>query len=159
MSFTYPVGTRGARQPTNRMSLWMNDRTARRLRRTGGGKFMGMDALVLNTVGRKSGQRRASPLGWFPGEPDGWIVIAAAAGATHNPAWYFNAAAHPDGLTIDLAGQTIPVTARELHGTERAAAWTRITTAVPRFAADQKKTDRELPVILLERREASADAP
>jgi len=114
---------------------------------------MGMNARVLNTVGRKSGQKRASPLGWFPGEPTGWIVIAAAAGATHNPAWYFNVAAQPDELTIDLGGRTIPVTARELRGDEREVAWTRITTAVPRFASYQKKTDRELPVILLEPRE------
>ncbi|WP_456843751.1 nitroreductase/quinone reductase family protein [Cellulomonas sp. P5_C6] len=156
MSFSYPVGTRGARQPDNRFFRWMNDRTARRMKTSGGATFMGMDALVLNTVGRKSGKKRASPLGWFPGEPDGWIVVAAAAGATHNPAWYFNAAAQPDQLTIDLVGQTIPVTARELHGDEREAAWTRITTAVPRFASYQKKTDRELPVILLERRESPA---
>jgi deazaflavin-dependent oxidoreductase (nitroreductase family) len=152
MSFTYPVGTRGARQPNNRLFKWMNDRAASRLQRKGDAKFMGMDALVLHTVGRKSGQKRSSPLGWFPGEPTGWIIIAAAAGATHNPAWYFNVAAQPDQLTIDLAGETIPVTARELHGEEREAVWARITTAVPRFAGYQKKTDRELPVILLTRR-------
>lgn len=156
MSFSYPVGTRGARQPSNRFFRWMNDRAARRMKRSGGATFMGMDALVLNTVGRRSGKKRASPLGWFPGEPDGWIVIAAAAGATHNPAWYFNLAAEPDHVTIDLAGRTVPVTGRELHGDEREAAWTRITTAVPRFASYQKKTDRELPVILLERRESPA---
>ncbi|MEZ0448022.1 nitroreductase/quinone reductase family protein [Cellulomonas sp. ICMP 17802] len=153
MSFSYPVGTRGARQPRGPLFRWVNDRTANRVRRRRDGRFMGLDALVLNTVGRKSGQERATPLGWFPGEPDGWVVIAAAAGGARNPAWYLNAAAQPDRLTIDLAGQTIPVSARELHGDEREAAWARVTAAVPRFATYQRKTDRQLPVILLTPRE------
>ena len=66
MSFNTSNGTRGARQPRGgRMMLWFNQRAMNRIRRKGG-KFMGMDALVLTTVGRKSGTERSSPVAWFP---------------------------------------------------------------------------------------------
>jgi len=75
--------------------------------------------------------------------------VASAAGAASNPAWYLNLAAHPDRATVTIGGRTIPVSARELHGQERAAAWATVTTVSPGFAGYEKKTDRELPVIRL----------
>ena len=75
--------------------------------------------------------------------------MASAAGAAGNPAWYHNIAAHPDQVTIELTGRTIPVTAEQLHGAERDEAWRQITAAAHRFASYQRKTDRELPVIRL----------
>ncbi|GAA1708528.1 nitroreductase family deazaflavin-dependent oxidoreductase [Isoptericola hypogeus] len=151
MSFSHSQGTRGARQPGGRLTKWMNRRIARRIR-TREGKVMGMNALVLTTIGRKSGEERSTPVGWFPGDDDSWLVVASAAGAAKNPAWYLNLAAHPDRLTIELAGKKIPVTATELRGEERSSAWKSITTASPRFAQYEEKTDRELPVIRLSRR-------
>lgn len=148
MSFDTRPGTRGARQPSGRLILWFNKVMARRIRRKGG-KFMGADALVLTTVGRKSGLERSSPVGWFPGGGDSWLIVASAAGAPGNPAWYYNLAAHPDQVRIAVDGRTVPVTAAQLHGAERAAAWQQITAASPRFAEYQRKTDRELPVIRL----------
>jgi deazaflavin-dependent oxidoreductase (nitroreductase family) len=88
-------------------------------------------------------------VGWFPGKDGSWLIVAPAAGAARNPAWYHNIAAHPDQVKIELHGHTIPVTADQLHGTEREEAWRQITAAAPRFAAYQRKTDRELPVIRL----------
>ena len=55
-------------------------------------------------------------------------------------------------MKIELGGRTIPVTAAQLHGTERDEAWQQITATAPRFAAYQRKTDRELPIIRLEPR-------
>ena len=107
------------------------------------------DALVLVTVGRKSGEERKSPLGWFPGGDDSWLIVAAAAGAPKNPGWYYNLAANPDRVRIEIPGRTVAVTAEQLHGAERAAAWEQITTAAPQFAKYQEQTDRELPVIRL----------
>ncbi|WP_214105438.1 nitroreductase/quinone reductase family protein [Acrocarpospora catenulata] len=147
MSFDTRAGTRGSRQPAGWAFRWMNKMMARRIRR--GGTFMGFNALILTTVGRKSGAERTTPVGWFPG-PDGtYLIVASAAGAAANPAWYYNLAAHPDRVRIEVEGRTIAVTPDQLHGTERDQAWHRITTAAPRFAQYQQKTDRELPIIRL----------
>jgi len=154
MSFDTTAGTRGARQPSGFVARWMNKVMANRLRRKGVGKFMGMDALVLTTVGRKSGLERSNPVGWFPGPDDSRLIVASAAGATGNPAWYYNLAAHPDQVQIEVDGRKVPVTAEQLHGAEREAAWQQIVTAAPRFAKYQQKTDRELPVIRLTPRPA-----
>lgn len=153
MSFDTPNGTHGARQPkAGRLMNWFNGRAAKRIRRKGG-KFMGFDALVLTTVGARSGTERTNPVGWFPtDDDDSWLIVASAAGAAKNPAWYYNIAAHPDKVTIEMAGRRLPVTAEQLHGPERDEAWQRITTATPRFARYQAKTDRELPIIRLTRR-------
>ncbi len=152
MTFSHPRGTRGSRPPHGRVVRWVNRFAMGRIRRSGG-TFMGMNTLILTTVGRKSGQPRSTPVGWFAGpDDDRWIIVASAAGARSNPAWYLNLAAHPDRVTIELAGESIPVTARELHDTERDDTWATITAAAPRFAQYEQKTDRQLPVIELTRR-------
>jgi deazaflavin-dependent oxidoreductase (nitroreductase family) len=155
MTFTTRNGTRGARQPkAGRLLKWFNQRAANRIR-SKGGKFMGFNALVMTTIGAKSGAERVNPVGWFPsGDDNSWLIVASAAGAAKNPAWYYNLAAHPDKVTIEMAGRKIPVTAEQLHGPERDEAWQRLTTAAPRFTQYQQKTDRELPVIRLTRRTA-----
>ena len=155
MSFDTSAGTRGGRQPAGFAARWGNKVMAGRVRK-GGAKFLGFNALVLTTVGRKSGLQRNTPVGWFPGPDDSWLIVASAAGAKGNPAWYYNIAAHPDQVQIEVGGRTVPVTAEQLHGAERGQAWQQITTAVPRFTKYQVKTDRELPVIRLQRREPLA---
>lgn len=125
---------------------------ARRLSRKGGGKLMGHDSLVLTTVGRKTGLQRTTPVAWFAGPDGSWLVVASAAGAAGNPAWYHNIAAHPDKVQIDVDGRTVAVSAEQLHGTQRAAAWRQVIAAAPRFAQYQQKTDRELPIIRLAER-------
>ena len=89
MSFDTHAGTRGARQPAGLIVRWVNKLAAGRIRRKGG-KFMGFNALILTTVGRKSGVERTNPVGWFPGKGGSWLVVASAAGAAGNPAWYYN---------------------------------------------------------------------
>ncbi|MCP2266681.1 nitroreductase/quinone reductase family protein [Promicromonospora thailandica] len=145
MSFSHPTGTRGARPPgpmfrrVNRVLAWF----ARRSRRS----LLGTRVLVLTTVGRRTGEPRATPLAWFPG-PDGtWRVVASNWGAATNPAWYLNVAAHPDRLTVETGGRTVPVRARELHGAERAEAWRQITARAANFRRYEQGTDREIPVI------------
>ena len=149
MSFNTPNGTRGGRQPrTGWLLRLINKWVMNRARKSG--KVMGrMDALVLTTVGRKSGAERSTPVGYFPDKNGGWLIVASAAGAPKNPAWYYNIAAHPDKVKIETAGRTISVTAEQLHGPERDAAWQQIITDAPRFAQYEQKTDRQLPVIRL----------
>jgi deazaflavin-dependent oxidoreductase (nitroreductase family) len=153
VSFDTRAGTRGARQPAGFAARWGNKLMAGRVRK-GGAKFLGFNALVLTTVGRKSGAERAAPVGWFPGPDGSRLIVASAAGAQANPAWYYNIAAHPDQVQIEVDGRKIAVTAEQLHGTEREQAWQQIVTAAPRFAQYQQKTDRELPIIRLTPRPA-----
>ena len=148
MSFDTRPGTRGARQPGGRLMMWFNKLAARRIQRKGG-RMMGFEALVLTTIGRKSGAERTTPVGWFPGGGGSWLVVASAAGAPGNPAWYYNIAAHPDQVQIEMAGRKVAVTAEQLHGDDRTRAWEQIVAASPRFGQYQQKTDRELPVIRL----------
>jgi deazaflavin-dependent oxidoreductase (nitroreductase family) len=151
MGFDTPAGTRGARQPrAGALMRWVNNMAAGRIRRAG--KVMGLNALVLSTVGAKTGAQRSSPVGWFPGPDGSFLISASAAGAARNPAWYHNIAAHPDEVKIEVGGRTIPVTAEQLHGSERDEAWRQITAAAPRFAGYQQKTDRQIPVIRLTQR-------
>ena len=148
MPFTNPRGTRGVRQPPKALLRWGNRMMAKRAGRPGA-SFMGMDVLVLHTVGRRSGQPRAHPVARFPGPGGSWHVVASAGGAARNPDWYLNLAAHPDQASVEIGGRTIPVTAEELQGAERAEAWAAIVAAAPRFGDYETRTDREIPVIRL----------
>jgi deazaflavin-dependent oxidoreductase (nitroreductase family) len=148
MAFDTPAGTRGARQPQAGLMMRLaNKAAAGRVRRKG--QMMGFNALILTTIGARTGTERTNPVGWFPGPDGSRLIVASAGGAARNPAWYHNIAAHPGRVQIEVDGRTIPVTAEQLHGAERDQAWQQITTAVPRFAGYQRKTDRELPVIRL----------
>ncbi|MCO8270066.1 nitroreductase family deazaflavin-dependent oxidoreductase [Actinoplanes sp. TRM 88003] len=148
MAFETRRGTRGARQPGGRLMAWANRLIMRRIRR---GQGVGADTLVLTTIGRKSGAERQNPVNYFPGDrgADSWLIVASAAGAAGNPAWYYNLAAHPDQVRIEIGGRAIPVTAEQLTTPDREPAWRSIAAASARFAQYQTKTDRELPVIRL----------
>ncbi|HEY1691957.1 MAG TPA: nitroreductase/quinone reductase family protein [Polyangiaceae bacterium] len=153
MSFTTPDGTRGARQPSGRFLRWMNKWMNGRIRKTGKAAFMKFDALVLTTVGRKSGLERTTPVGFFPGKDGTWLIVASAAGAAKNPDWYHNLGAHPDKVQIETGGKKVAVVAEQLEGAEREEAWKQITAASAQFAKYQQQTDRVLPVIRLRPRE------
>src|SRR5260370_9434789 len=146
MGLEETAGTRGGRQPAGFAARVSKKVMAGRVSK-GGAKFLGFNALVLTTVGAKTGAERATPVGWFPGPDGSRLIVASAAGATGNPAWYYNLAAHPDQVQIEVEGQKVPLTAEQLHGAEREAAWQQIVTAAPPVAKYQQKTDRELPII------------
>jgi deazaflavin-dependent oxidoreductase (nitroreductase family) len=142
-------GTPGA------FSRWMqhrmNARTIRKIRR-GRGTFMGMDLLVLHTVGTRSGQPRETPVAWFPDVEDGedGRLIVASGGGTRNPDWFDNLMAHSDQASIELPGRdAVQVTPHRLDGAEREQAWQRVAAAQPRIAKYQSKSDRVYPVIRL----------
>lgn len=151
MSFDTPAGTRGARQPGTGgpIGRWLTKRIISQIRRKGKMPGLGFDALILTTVGRKTGLERTTPVGWFPGTDGTWLIVASAGGGPRNPAWYYNLAAHPDQVQIEIAGRKVAVIADQLHGPEREQAWRQITTVAPRFAKYQQKTDRNLPIIRL----------
>ena len=114
---------------------------------------MGMRVLVLNTIGKKTGAQRANPVGWFHGENGTWLIVASAGGGARNPAWFYNIAANPDKVSIDIDRANVPVVGDQLHGADRDRAWASITTSSPRFLQYESKTDRLIPIIRLTRRE------
>lgn len=150
--FDTPGGTSGIR-PAGPFGRWLG-KQGDKLGGTGIGrkvyrKLMGCDALVLTTIGRKSGTERTHRIAFFPGKDGSWLIVASAGGTASNPAWYHNMAAHPDKVQIEMDGRKVAVTAGQLHGADRAKAWQQITATSPQFARFQRKTDRELPVIRL----------
>lgn len=139
-------GTPGA------FSRWMQRKMNARMNgkiRRGRGEFMGMDTLILHTVGRRSGETRQTPVAWFADGEDARVVIGSG-GGSQNPDWVVNLTAHPDQASMELPGSdTVPVTPQVLDGADREQAWQRITAAQPRMAKYQGKSDRQYPIIRL----------
>lgn len=134
------------------LSRWfqrkMNARTTARIRRKGG-KVMGMDMLILHTLGRRSGQSRETPVTWFADGDDARLLVASGGGSLH-PDWYVNLMAHPDRAAIELHGsEPVRVTPHRLEGVDREQAWQRITAAQPRYAKYQSKADKQYPIVRL----------
>lgn len=130
------------------MQQTMNARMNRKVRR-GKGEFMGMDVLILHTVGRQTEQPRETPLAWFTDDEDSWLLVASGGGSQH-PDWHANLMAHPDRVSIELPGRdAMPVKPQRLDGADREQAWQRIAAAQPRIAKYESKSDREYPVIRL----------
>jgi deazaflavin-dependent oxidoreductase (nitroreductase family) len=121
-------GTRGRRQPGTGGSVgrWLTKRAINRIRRKGKMPGLGFNALVLTTIGRKSGLERQTPVGWFPGPDGSWLIVASAAGAARNPAWYYNLAAHPDQICFAAYQQATDceLDAAEPKCRKRAFNWT-----------------------------------
>jgi deazaflavin-dependent oxidoreductase (nitroreductase family) len=115
-----------------------------------GGMFEGVPMLLLHTKGAKSGAPRINPLAYRP-VGDVWAIFGSFGGAPVHPAWYFNLVAEPDA-EIEVGNETVPVRARVLAGAERDEVWSAQKRDRSTFADYEAKTDREIPVVLLERR-------
>ena len=133
MSFDTRAGTRGLAMEGSKLNWWMDRQMARRSVRKVFALF-GFDVAILTTIGHRSGARRMNQVCWFRDKDGSWLIVAAAGGTRVNPAWYYNIAAHPDQVQIEIDGRSIDVTAEQLHGDERAQAWQQITAAAHRFA-------------------------
>ncbi|MEO7062133.1 MAG: nitroreductase family deazaflavin-dependent oxidoreductase [Lapillicoccus sp.] len=117
---------------------------------TGAIALDGRPVIVLTMRGAKSGKVRKVPL--MRVEHEGrYAAIASQGGAPQNPLWYANLVADPD-IEIQDGTQTTPVRARELSGEERYEWWLRAIEAFPPYADYQVKTQRQIPVFLLEPR-------
>lgn len=132
-----------------RLFTTMHGKLIKATGKMGGGTDDG-SVLVLRHVGAKSGQVRETPLA-FLNRDEGYAVVASMAGAPNNPAWYHNLTANPETeVTVDR--QSVPVTARELGGTERDEVWQRFRALDERWDKYEAKTERVLPIIALDRR-------
>lgn len=115
---------------------------------TKGTTMRGMPVIVLTTRGAKSGRIRKSPL--MRVEHEGrYAVVASLGGAPKHPVWYHNVVADP---RVELQDGPVrkDMKAREVTGDEKALWWERAVAAYPDYADYQKKTDREIPVFVVE---------
>ena len=133
------------------MASFGNRFMVRRFRRGGARTQGGVDTLLLETVGAKSGDPRQAVLGYLAEGDDAWLVIAALAGAARNPAWLHNLAAEPEVVIQFADGRRIDVHADTLEGDDLAAAWERIANEAPEFVGYRTTTDREIQVVRLSR--------
>lgn len=107
----------------------------------------GFKVLLLTTTGRKSGKTYTTPLGQFDYD-GGYVIVASNAGQPTNPAWYYNLKSNPR-VTVQVLDQVIPATAEVLSGDARAQAWRQVIATAPSYADYEKRTSREIPLILL----------
>ena len=115
-----------------------------------GHDWQGTQTLLLTTKGRKSGEPRELPLIYAPWDDD-YLIVASKGGADAPPAWYLNLEADPD-VELQVWDDRFTATARVATPEEKAEMWPTMTTEWPAYDDYQKKTDREIPIIVLERR-------
>ncbi|WP_341927784.1 nitroreductase family deazaflavin-dependent oxidoreductase [Nocardioides psychrotolerans] len=114
-----------------------------------GNTILNRPIVVITSRGARSGKLRKNPV--MRVEHEGaYAAVASKGGAPEHPEWFHNFVAHPE---VDLQDGPEPHTyaARIVEGEERAAWWTRSVAAYPPYAEYQEKTDREIPVFVLER--------
>jgi deazaflavin-dependent oxidoreductase (nitroreductase family) len=127
--------------------VWRVHRAFMRL--TGGrfGKVGAMNALLLTTKGRKSGDRRDVALNYVR-DGDSYVVVASYVGEDRDPAWWLNLKSDPEA-EVNVAGKRMKVRARESEGAERERLWTAIVAKDPAYDEYQRRTKRRLAVVVL----------
>lgn len=112
--------------------------------------WRGTTILLLTTTGRVSGQEHTTPL-IHRTDGDRWVVVASKGGAPEHPGWFKNLQANPE-VTIEVPGEKAAVRARVAQGEERQRLWSLMTEVWPDYDKYQAKTDRQIPIVVLERR-------
>ena len=114
-----------------------------------GGAFEGAPMLLLTTTGAKSGVQRTTPV-VYTTDGDRYVIIASYAGGPHNPAWFHNLVANPE-VTVEVGTEQFPARAIVAAGADRDRLYDAQAAHMPAFKEYQDKTDRTIPVVLLER--------
>jgi len=119
--------------------------------RATGGKLFGRmgksPILLLNTVGRKSGKKRTTPL-LYAMDGEDFVIIASKGGAPAHPAWYLNLKANSEA-TVEVGDREVRVRAEEADPEEKARLWQKMVEMYPAYDGYQKKTEREIPLLVL----------
>lgn len=114
-----------------------------------GARLAGMDMLLLTVRGRKSGRPFTVPLACFA-DGDDRIVVASNNGQDRDPAWWRNLAANPDA-EVELGRERWKVRGRLADPQQRARLWPELVRQNPMYARYERRTAREIPVVVLER--------
>jgi deazaflavin-dependent oxidoreductase (nitroreductase family) len=143
--FEFPSAPPAARQQ-------MMDSMVEQFRRHGGARTQGgVPAVLLETVGARSGEARHAVVGLID-EPDGsWLTVASMGGARRHPQWLYNLARKPEATLEFGDGHRVSVRAETPDGKDLEAAWDRIARDAPEYVGYRSKTDREIPVVRLRR--------
>jgi deazaflavin-dependent oxidoreductase (nitroreductase family) len=108
----------------------------------------GVFTLLLTTKGRKSGELRRTALIYQP-DGDNYVVVASQGGRPQHPSWYFNLEADPE-VEVQVGPEVFTARARTAGPDERDRLWKLMNEVWPDYSDYQKKTDREIPVVVLE---------
>jgi deazaflavin-dependent oxidoreductase (nitroreductase family) len=114
-----------------------------------GHDWRGAKTLILTTTGRKSGAPRKAPL-IYGEHGDDLLVVASKGGSPEPPAWYVNLQADPE-VDVQVRGERFKARARDATPDEKPELWRIMTAEWPAYDEYQAKTDREIPVVVLER--------
>ncbi|MEV6410024.1 nitroreductase family deazaflavin-dependent oxidoreductase [Kribbella sp. NPDC051718] len=109
----------------------------------------GAHILILSTIGRKSGEERKNAL-IFREVDGGYAIVSSYGGAPKNPDWHFNLEADPN-VKVQIKGDKFAAKARVASDEERAAIWPKMAEVWPDYNEYTKKTDRVIPIVILER--------
>ncbi|MFC4533359.1 nitroreductase family deazaflavin-dependent oxidoreductase [Sphaerisporangium dianthi] len=114
-----------------------------------GHEWNGTTVLLLTTTGRTSGAERVNPL-IYQRHGDDYIIVASYGGAPKSPDWYQNLQAHPE-VEVQVMGDRFRARARTATPEEKPELWRLMTATWPQYDEYQTKTDREIPIVVLER--------
>ncbi|MFI7343729.1 nitroreductase family deazaflavin-dependent oxidoreductase [Streptomyces sp. NPDC050085] len=130
---------------------WVADQ-ARTYEESGGTKgttIQGVPCLLLDYQGRKSGQWRRTVL-IYGRDGDDYLIVASYGGSDAHPLWYLNLQANPD-VRLRVGTERFEARAETLSAEDKARVWDSLVELFPQYAAYQKKTDRDIPVVRLTR--------
>jgi deazaflavin-dependent oxidoreductase (nitroreductase family) len=116
-----------------------------------GHDWQGTTVLILTTTGRRSGESRSTPL-IYARRGEDHIVVASKGGAEEHPAWYLNLVDQPK-VSVQVRGDRFTARARTASPEEKPGLWRMMTERWPSYDEYQRKTGREIPVVVLERQE------
>jgi deazaflavin-dependent oxidoreductase (nitroreductase family) len=138
--------------PKGRLLRWITTAHRTMYRASGGRlgtKARGLPTLLLTTTGRRSGQLHTIPLPFLAdSDVDAMIVVASYAANPKHPAWYLNLVDQPE-VSVQYRGVSRAMRAETATGERRLALWTRLESEAPWYIEYQRRTDREIPVVIL----------
>ena len=115
-----------------------------------GHEWRGVPTLLLTTRGRKSGKLRRTALIYGKDGEERYLLVASKGGAPEHPSWYLNLAAHPE-VEVQVGADKFAARARTADAQEKPRLWQLMTSIWPDYDGYQKKTDRDIPVVIVER--------
>jgi deazaflavin-dependent oxidoreductase (nitroreductase family) len=121
-----------------------------------GGRLRGAPILLLTTTGAKSGKQRTMPL-MYLADGDNLVVVASNAGHDRHPGWWLNLRRDPRA-TVQIRGKRMSVRAQQAEADVKARLWPRLVEMYGDYAAYQRLTAREIPVVILRRDHAASGA-
>jgi|SRR5581483_7131647 len=137
--------------PRDPKTDWARDHVHRYVESNGddGHDWNGTTTLLLTTIGRRSGEPYRTPL-IYGQDGDRYVVVASKGGHSKHPQWYENLAASPE-VRVQVRGDVFQARARTAGSDERSRLWRLMTERWPAYDEYKEKTDREIPVVVLER--------